>query len=336
LRYGKGGINMGYYTEYFSTLFKGLRITALKQRIEVRRVVNNLRRADHILYKNLFEDVEKSHKVTKAMKEEAKLIKELNISAENVYSLVFNLTTDDLKLLEIVENILKELEAFSKSAGTSNAQLKKVEREFAITLWQALKKAESEDREEFKQVMVIINESEETDPKKFMATLRLAFQTEKAQTLLAKFAARQEIRRIKVDILKLQEIPVKIKALRRRLTEKRKKGSVEKVIGELYGTIQEIKKYCTDAFLELFLIKKRDFFLTLKILLDLHNLRDANIKWARNHFIPNAGALEKNKEIVKIQTKISKDFHIIAQAFRIVISKIQKLEKEAEFDASRM
>lgn len=325
---------MGYYTEYFSTLLKGLRVTALKERIEVRKVINNLNKADHILYKSLFEHVEKTHQVTRAVGEEEKLLKALETSADKSYSLIFNVTTSAAALLKTVEDILKEIEAFSKSIGV-NAQLKKVERDFALAILGALKKAELQEREEFKQVMLVIAESEEKDIKKFMSAIRLAFQKETQQTFLAKFAARQEIRRIKVDILKLQQIPVKIKALRRRLTEKGKKGSVERVIGELYGTIQEIKKYCHDAFLELFLIKKRDMLLVLKILLDLYNLRIANIKWARQHFIPNSAALEKNKEIVKIQTEISKHFHIIAQAFRIMITRIQRLEKEAEIDASK-
>lgn len=325
---------MGYYTEYFSTFLKGVRITALKQRIEIRKLINNLSKADHTLYKSLFEHVEKKHQVTKAIKEEEKLLRELKTSSDKGYLLIFNLSTEENTLLKTVEDILKELEAFSKSIGT-NAQLKKVEREFALAILGALKKAELGEREEFKQVMLIIAESEEKDIKKFMSAIRLAFQKETQQTLLAKFAARQEIRRIKVDILKLQQIPVKIKALRRRLTEKGKKDSVERIMGELYGTIQEIKKYCHDAFLELFLIKKRDMLLVLKILLDLYNLRVANIKWARQHFIPNSTALEKNEEIVRIQTNISKHFHVIAQAFRIMITKIQKLEREAEIDASK-
>ena len=326
---------MGFWTEYFSTPLKGIRITALKERIEVRRVVNNIRKADHTLYKSLWEDVEKQHKVTKALKEEKILIKELKKSSENAYSLVFNLSTEDITLLKAVEDILKELESFSKSIGTSNTQLKKVEREFALTIFQALKKAESEDREEYKQVMTIIDEAEEKDRNKFMANLRLAFQEEEQQTILAKFAARAEIRKAKYDILALQQIPIKIKALRRRFTEKGKKDSVEKVIGELYGTIQEIKKYCNEAFKEMFYLKKRISLLTLKILLDLNNLKKYNEQWVGKHFMPQEPIEEKNEEIGMIEDEISKHFHTIAQAFRIIITKVQKLEKEAEIDASQ-
>lgn len=324
---------MGFYTEYFSTLLKGLRITALKERIEVRRVVNNIRRADHVLYKSLWDDVEQKHKVTKALKEEETLIEELKKSADNAYSLVFNLSTEDIQLLKTIEDILKELEAFSKSTG-ANAQLKKVERELVLTIFQALKKAESEERDEFKQVMAVIKEAEEKNKNTFMANVRLAFQEEEQQTMLAKFAARAEIRKAKFDILRLQQIPVKIKALRRRLTEKGKKDSIERVIGELYGTIQEIKKYCNEAFHEMFYLKKRILLLTLKILLDLNNLKTYNERWKGNHFMPQKPIEEKEKEINKIEEEVSNHFHTIAQAFRIIITKIQKLEKEAEIDAT--
>ena len=133
---------MGYYTQYFSTLFKGLRMTALKERIEVRRVVNNLKKADYVLYKSLFAEVEKDHRVTKAIKDEGKLLKELKKSAENAYSLIFNLSTEDIQLLDTVEKILKELETFSREMP-QNPQLKKVEREFALAIFGALKKAEN-------------------------------------------------------------------------------------------------------------------------------------------------------------------------------------------------
>lgn len=84
------------------------------------------------------------------------------------------------------------------------------------------------------------------------------------------------------------------------------------------------------------MIKKRDIILVLKVLLDLHNLREANIRWTRNRLVPNAQVLEKNKMIVKIQAEISKHFHVIAQAFRIIIDRIEKLEKEAEEDAVKV
>lgn len=342
---------MGFWTEYFSTLFKGLRATSLKMRFQVRNTVNNLKRADHILYEQLAEDVEVSHRVTKVVGkvdkpesgEEGKLIHELKRSSDKAYGLVFNLSTEEITLLKTAEEILQELEAFSMSANTfaksnPNAEfhLRKLERDFALAIAEAFRKGISEEREGYRYVELIINEAEEQDPKKFLAAVRLAFQKEKEQTALAKFAMRSEVRTIKVDILKLKQIPAKIKALRRRLTEKGKKIGVQSVINELAGTIEEIKKYCSNAFYEMYLLAKRDMIIELKVLFDLHNLREFNVKWARANLIPKSAALAKNNAIKQVQAQISKHFHTIAQAFRIIISKTQNLERRAEIDVDRL
>ncbi|GEM_PF-3414045 len=332
---------MGYYSEYFSTLLKGIRVTALKERIEVRRAINSIRKADHILYKSLWSEVEKEHRVTKALKDESKLIKQLKKSSDNSYSLVFNLSTEDQQLLKAVEEILKKLETFSTSKEMSDASSRSLVKNIALTVFAALKKAESEEREEFKQVMTIIEEAEEKNKNKFMANVRLAFQKEKQQTLLAKFAARAEIRKVKVNILKLQQVPHKIDKFIQ--TNRRQagiliapvgQGSRNRLIEEMYKIEREIKFACNEAFTEMFYIKKRVSLLTLKILLDLNNLREYNGKWVEKHFMPQQPVEEKNKEIDKIENKISSEFHTIAQAFRIIITKIQKLEKEAQVDAS--
>ena len=319
---------MGFYTKYFSTLFKGVRMTALKERFEIRRLVNDLRKADHVLYKGLIEDVQQEHRVTKALKEEDRLITELKKSAENAYSLVFNLSTEEIALLKTVEDILKELELFSKSIG-SNPQLVKLEREFALIILDALKKGESQQREESKRVMLIINEAEEKNRNKFMANVMLAFQQERQQTILAKFAARAEIRSIKVNIIKLKEVPLMIRSLRFG-TKGKKPETVDKVIAELSRIIKIAKDYCNDAFRELFYIQKRVLLLTLKILLDLNNLRRFNQKWVEKHFMPREPVEKRESALNEAEQKISKDFHTIAQAFRIIISKTQSLEKAAK------
>lgn len=325
---------MGFWATYWSTLLKGVRITALKERFEIRSAINNLRKADHILYKSLFTDVEKTHRVTKASREEKDLVKKLKISSEKAYSLIFNLTTEEFTLLGTTEDILKQLDEFSNAVKPlPGTQLREIEKQFGMAIVEAVKEAESQDRKGMQNVMLIIEESEENNPKRFMSAVRLAFQRETQQTFLAKFAARQEIRRIKIDILELQKIPRIIEGLteevKKRLNSKQETDQ-RKFIDGLFNTFKKVKEYLHDAFLELFLIKKRDMLLILKVLLDLYNLRAANIKWARQHFIPNSIVLERNKEIKKIQEDISKHFHIVAQAFRIMISRIQRLEAESK------
>ena len=61
-----------------------------------------------------------------------------------------------------------------------------------------------------------------------------------------------------------------------------------------------------------------------------------NIKWAQTNLIPKSGALAKNRVIRMVQIEIAKHFHTIAQAFRIIITKTQNLEKKAEFDIAQL
>ena len=322
----------GFWTEYYSTLFKGLTITSLKVRYESRSLINNLRKADHILYKSLWEDVEKNHRVTHAIKTEEKLLKELRISAERAYAIAFNVSTEERQLLTIVEKILKELQLLSQSAQEA-PELRKLHRELAFEIFNALKKAQKLERDEFKQVMLIINESEEENTNLFMANIRLRMQTEKAQTILAKFAIRSEQRVIKADISKIEEIVRTLQAVRMDLTMRAKgklKDSLGKAINELRVAIIKIKKYLNEAFTELFYIMHRDTLLTLKVLLDLNNLKKYNERWVGKHFMPQEPLQKKQEEINKIEAQISNHFHIIAQAFRILIAKIAQIEKGAE------
>lgn len=320
---------MGFYTKYFSTLLKNIRATAFKEKWESRKIVNKLKDSDHRLYKSLFDEVEKTHQVSKAIREEDKLLKSLQIAAENADKLMFNAATEEITLLKTVEEILKELESFSK-AVKGNGEIKKLELELLQQILLAMQKAEEDDQKEFKQVRTIINLSEGREVGQFMQELRLRFQRKDVQTVLAKFALRHEARKALTDILALRRIPTKIKLLTARLNEKNVK--MKAIMEELYVLIREIKKYLNDAFYELFLIMRRDTLFMLKILYDLHNLFEFNLKWAGKSYMPPNAVSEKNRKITEINHKIASDFHTFAQAFNIILKKMEELEKIVEAD----
>lgn len=321
---------MGYYTQYFSTIFKGNLATSLKERFELRRAVNNLRRADNILYRKLPAEVEAQHKVTYSLKEEDKLIDELKKSSDNSHMLIFNLDTQEVTFLQTVGKILKELEDFSRSVG-KNRELAKLEREFAAVIFKAHKDGEAKERAILKDVMLIINKGEKED-KELMQAIRLVMQKETSQTILQKFAMRMEVRNVRKYLSGLKTIPGKIRKIRVELTQKGKGAEVEKKLGRLHLIIQEIKDYCYEAFHDFFILQKRTTILTLKVLLDLDNLKIYNEKWVKAHDMPHAPALEKNRKIDEVSRTIAKKFHSIAQAFRIIIKQTQDLEKAAERD----
>lgn len=323
---------MGFYTKYFSTLLKSVSATAFKQRWESRRIVNGLKDADHRLYTSLFDEVENKHQVTKAIKDEERLLKSLRIAAENADKLMFNVETEEITLLKTVEEILKSLQDFSKSVR-GNGDIKKLELELLSTILVALQKAEMENQQEFKQVRTIIALSENTNVGRFMEELRLRFQRKNVQTVLAKFALRREARKAKIDIQALRVTPIKIGLLIGQLKDKpirdelKRTKEIEKQKGSIYYLVQDIKKYLNDAFYELFLIMRRDTLFMLKILYDLNNLVEFNLKWANKNYMPRSAVTVKNQKIADIHQKISKDFHTFAQAFNIILKKIEELEK---------
>src|SRR3989338_2456440 len=320
---------MGFYAEYFSTIFKNIWMTAAKERWEVRRIVNNLKKADHILYTSLFEEVEQKHLVTKAIRDEERLLKKnLRIAAKNAEKLMFNVDTEEIKLLEIVGKILEELQKFPES---SNQKIKNVEKELIISVLQAMQKAEILNRKEYLQVELIIElaEKHENNPSTFMQAVRTAFRDKTSQSILAKFAARTEIRRIKVDLLQLKGIHQRIRRLGSRVTESSKKDRIEEAVRELYVETEEIKKFLNEAFHELFLIMHRDTLWMIKILVDLNNLFNFNLKWTGETFMPANAGKEMNQMIFEIEKKVAKEFHAFAQAFRIIVSKLRELEGKA-------
>ncbi|MBI2541790.1 hypothetical protein HYV80_03725 [Candidatus Woesearchaeota archaeon] len=328
---------MGFYTQYFSTLLKNVSATSFKQRWESRRIVNGLKDADHRLYTSLFDEVENKHQVTKAIKEEERLLKSLRIAAENADKLMFNAETEEITLLKTVEEILKSLEEFSKSVR-GNGDIKKLELELLSGVLIALQKAEMENQKEFKQIRTIIALSENRNVGRFTEELRLRFQRKDVQTVLAKFALRKEARKAKIDLQALKVTSIKIRLLIVQLKDKpirnelKRTKEIEEQKGSIYYLAQDIKKYLNDAFYELFLIMRRDTLFMLKILYDFDNLFGFNLKWAGKNYMPRNAVTVKNQEIADIRQKIAKDFHTFAQAFNIILKKIEELERIVQAD----
>lgn len=325
---------MGYYTQYFSTLLKGIWATAFKERREARRALADLKRGSKQLYESLFERVEKEHRVTKAIELEKKLIARMKASLENAYKLLFNAETQESTLLKTTEEIMKELHEMSMEIDKRSVslnemgyfkQLKQIRREIAIAIYKGLKKGESEEREEFKPVMLVINMAHQ-EHNKFMEAVRLAFKEKETQSILTRFAMRREISLIRNDINKLRKIKKDIIKLKNKIS---KGVKLEVVISKL-SSEKERLQYLNDAFYESYLLKKRDMLIVLKALYDLNMMRRFNEVWADKNWMPRQSIVDKNKAIEEVEQKVSEQFHVIAQAFRIMIDKLQKLEKVAQ------
>ena len=316
---------MGYYTKYFSTIFRGLTMTTWKERSEARRLIYELKNEDNLLYKKIVKKVEEEHKVTSALEDLNKLIRELRKSAENSEKLLFNQLTVDLQILEAEKDILKALKELSQKTG-SNVVLHKLERELALSIYEGTKLAEAQDREEYKQVLLIIDEAE-AHHKDFMQAIRLRFQKEDFQTILARFAIRAEISRERKDIQLLKKLAGDIRRLTTKIRSMNKKdeGEVRRVLEKDYLQIRDALK---DAFYQSYMIKKRDTMMVLKILNNLNNLKEFLIRWAKEHDLPLTSVQNLLNEITKLESSIVKEFQPIAQGMRIIIASTQRVEKD--------
>ncbi|MBI2107622.1 hypothetical protein HYT54_00700 [Candidatus Woesearchaeota archaeon] len=324
---------MGYYTQYFSTLLKGVWATAFKERREAKRAVANLKKAIPMLYGSLFKDIEE-HRVTKALNLEQRLIKRLKASLENAYKLLFNEETQESSLLKAVGEIFEALHEFSMETDKRSVslaemnqfdQIKRIRREMALAIYAGLKKGESEEREELKPVMLIINMSG-SGFNKFMEAVRTAFKEKGVQSALTRFAMRREIGAVKGDINRLRGIKGDIIGLKNKIARGEKlEGVVSKLSGE-----KDHLQYINEAFYESYLLKKRDMLLVLKALYDLNMLKRFNDMWVGKSWMPQQAVLDRNEAIDEIERKVSQEFHVIAQAFRIMIDKTERLEKVAQ------
>tara|TARA_Y100000310_G_scaffold337241_1_gene423826 strand:- start:375 stop:1391 length:1017 start_codon:yes stop_codon:yes gene_type:complete len=334
----------GFWTKYFSTLLRGLGALAIKQRIESKKTVRGLIHADKVLYHELIQHVEQDHMVTESLRnDENEVIRDLRVSLNNAYKILFNIEAEDLILLKIVGALIDDLENLAHDAETVAGKLKQgeaAELRKAISgifkaVYNALRKGEIENREEYQQVMQVIEQVEGNDHNQFMTSLRTMFQNKDTQSYLAKYAVRVEIGRARTDIAQLKQIIMKIRAIRKKLKRDAEKNGVKAVLADIRDEINDIKKYLEDAFYELYQIVKRDIMFILKALYDLNSLKELNDKWVKDNYLPAAQVVDKNERIEVVEHKVSKQLHTIAQGFRIIIHGIHKSEVEAQTEAGK-
>ena len=318
---------MGWYIKYFSTLLKGLGATSFKMRIETRRLVINLKKQDHDLYKKIRSKVEE-HRVTSALQDANHFIKEVQKSAENAEKLLFNVITVEQQAVKAEIDILKAIKELSQKTR-GNKTITQLEREFALSMYNGIKKAEGEEREEYKMLMQVIDEAH-LHHKDFMEMLRLRFQKETSQSILTKFAIRGEIRREKNDIIRLQKIEAEIRNMAKRIHgDHASKNDEDYIIKHLKAEYETLADAVEDVFYQSYLIKKRDLFMMLKILFNLHTLREWLVKWSWEHNLPLSNVKDEIRQIKNLEDNIGKELQPIAQGFRIIIHAIDGIQSEA-------
>ena len=321
---------VGFWAKYYSTIFKGLTATSWKEKREAKNLVKSLHKEDHELYVEIRAKVAE-HRVTSALRELEHFIKKVRKSAKVAEEFIFNAITQDQQIIKAEQGILDALKELSEEVrkNPKNQVLRKIERSLAIYVYQGTKDAEGQDRDEYKIVMQVLDEVYKHH-KDWMEKIRTVFQVKDAQNLLARWVIRGEITREKRDIQALRKIAKDIKYLGAKVKNQAwTKGVAERIDETLEKDYELLTEALKDAFYESYLIKKRDLLMFLKILFNLHNLRQFLERWVEEHNLPKSNVENLIEKIMALEEDIAKHFQPIAQGFRIIISSINKIEKLA-------
>ena len=321
---------MGFWAEYYSTLFKGLTATSWKEKVEARRLVRGLKKEDHELFDTIRQEVEE-HRVTRALRDLNKIVPQINKTAEIAEKLIFNEITQERQAINAEKSILEALKKLSDvaAANPKNQVIKKIERELAISVYQGSKDAESEDRKEYKIVMEILDESH-LHHKDWMEKIRLMFQKEDKQSILTRWALRSEIADEKRDIKMLRRVAEDILDLIPKVkAQKDSKKAGDLLESTLAKDYEKVRVGVQDAFKNTYLIKKRVLLMFMKILFDLHTLQEMITKWAEESDLPRESSERLIEKVQKVEEDIEKHFQPLAQGFRILISAIDNIQNLA-------
>ncbi|MEK6983903.1 MAG: hypothetical protein AABX33_04990 [Nanoarchaeota archaeon] len=324
---------MGFWTKYFSTFLRGLGATSWKEKIEATRAVN-------ALYRGL-EDIKKArtdieiHRVTRALKELRRALQRLEKSAEYADKFIFNAITVDKQLVRAMQDILERLIDLSKITGMNKTLLNR-ERELTLAILEGTKKyGDRLEREDYKYVEMILNLAK-GGKDTFMSKIKQMFIKEGDVSKLFKIPMKKGVTREKIDIQNLIQIARDLDVLihnfslhKRKTEEELREGE-----GQLYLDTKKVAFALKDAFYQSYNIKKRDMILILRVLYDVHLVKEIIEKNVEQDNLPKAPTDKFKLKVLEIEEKILAQFHPVAQGFRIVIHAVEEIEKKAAVEAT--
>lgn|SRR3989338_1387270 len=299
---------MGYNSKLFSTILKSAGAMSFKERWHARKAINALRKADDIIFKKFPDEVTREHKVTKALVDEAYAFERLRKASEAIINLLFEAEVVEDELIKAVADIRDALK---------EKNMLEMEKPLFLKIVAALKAADDEERSAYKDVMAIIVESKKGE-NVLRAAITQGMKKIQKQTALAKWAARGEIKTTLKDLKIIKDVAIKIKRL---------KGHQVGMKQKIEELLIPVSSLAHDGFHESFSIKKRGIYWMINILYNLYFLRDIGFKYVQMHFLPEAPQKEQKEKIDRVVAKINKDFLIIAQGYRRIISHIEDAEK---------
>lgn len=305
---------MGYWEQYFSTIFKGEKWLSFRERRGVTHVVRDLKRVDRDIFKKFPKLVEKEHKITAALNLEKKTIKTLGGISSAVYALMYRALLQEMNLINAVTDVQKRLKKIKYE------NLNDAEKKWVKIMGQALKDLDQKERLAYKDIMNILAETE-GEHKTLRNKVVFFMNKLNVQNLIEKPIARREARIIRDCIMGIKKETERIDQLIKG------KKSKQDALG---NALRMIDEYLAEGIKQSYYLKRRIVIWMIKVLYDFFEIIDKSNEYIEKRMMPAEEIKKEDLEKIKeVFDKAIREFRTLAQGFRIIISKVDEAEKAA-------
>ncbi len=328
---------MGYLTEKYSTIFRGPWITYMKERRNSRIAV---RLMNH-LYKEIFIKIPtqiKDHRVTKALKEIRKVIKESKIVEEKEHKFAFEIAYQEEGILSQINKIEDELLRFINEVKKENKNLsEKMHKEllevyklYSVHIGNAMRKLKQYDKSEYKDVLVIIGQDRTKNKKTFMEEMKkllLDVKTSRWRSWAMRGSTIKFRKEIRIEKREKKEIETLIKELMHLIQTHDRKNKIFTIIDKLKQVVIKLEKHLVAAFYDAYNALKRDFRLVYLLLYYITELKKYLTTDELEHLLPKApieGVVIK--DVNTLEDVMIAHVRNIAQAFRRIYQEERRIE----------
>lgn len=310
--------------------------------IEVSRQQKALRHVPHDEHTIEVEATEE-HNIDAAESTEHHLMKILDGAAHAAFWTEFwleELNLDVLKAIHKLVDAWKKIEKIRKEINDATEksklddEIQQVEEEFGRLMHSALiEVAEKDERSIYHQLLALLDENAEDHKDFAMAVQTFMKDMDNAPSILARIAMKKEIKRVYHDDVKIKafarETDTIIRHMEDDVHDDNPAANIRRALGHLRTLAHDSEKVIIDAFRELYKLKRLEFTFLAFIILHLERIVEENKEWVKKHLIPETLHDEIGDDAHKIRDYIYKQFHMIAQANKIVIRDLDKIDEKA-------
>ena len=320
---------MGFWTSFYSQIFRGPRTTAFKSRRKSRRAERYGKIARHMVFVEFPRLLDEEHRVTEFLKKFVKFVHYVKKSGESAFDILFNELTQDITEEDEIRTILDEL---GKNISKMGRKAKNVVKYYLAQACKRIQKEEHDERAEYREVAAIINQAKKfrEDKEAFMNVLRTWLKTKASlHKVLEGVVWRREISLSKRGIITTKSLKKNINSTLAKISTHFNTNKNEPLTLELEKELKELSYLIARTFNESYLVKERAILFVLRIMY-IAETADENVKLKVNeHLAPKIPVEEIEDKLGQAIEHLGQEFHdVVEQGFRISIKRLERDEKE--------